>query len=61
MDEAESKFTSRKFGLTCIIILTSITLLVCKIITPEIYLTQTSAAMALYFAGNVAEKYIPKT
>ncbi len=48
MDEPDSKFTSSKFGLTCIIILTSITLLVCKIITPEIYLTQTSAALPLW-------------
>lgn len=60
MGEAESKFTSRKFGLTCVVILTSITLLVFKIITPDIYLTQTSATMALYFASNVVEKYVPK-
>lgn len=56
----ESKFASRKFGITAFVLLSAIGLLVSKYISADVWLTATYATIGLYFTGNVTEKIFTK-
>jgi hypothetical protein len=56
----ESKYASRKFGLTAFVILSSVAMVVFKVIDPSVWQTVTYATLGLYFTGNVTEKIFSK-
>lgn len=49
----ESKFMSRKFILTCLILLAALGLFIAGRISAELWSDQTKWIVGLYFAGNV--------
>lgn len=53
----DSKFLSRKFMLAAFVVLMAVPLLMLKFIDPTTYVTITGSTLALYFTGNVVQKF----
>lgn len=56
----EKKYMSRKFGMACFVLITSIPLLVFSYITAGDYVALSSMTLGLYFTGSVAADYVAK-
>lgn len=56
----DRKFMSRKFGMSCFVLITSIPLLVLDYMSAANYVNLVSLTLGLYFTGSVAADYVAK-
>lgn len=56
----DRKYLSRKFGMACFVLISSIPLLVFNQISSDNYVNLTSLVLGLYFTGSIAADYVAK-
>jgi len=56
----DPRYASRKFILTCVLILMAATAFALGLITPEQFIDYTKWLLGLYLAGNVGDTFVTK-
>lgn len=57
--QEDTNYLSRKFILSCYLILAATAMVVMKIISPEVWQAVSLGAAGIYGLANVAQKYLP--
>lgn len=57
----DARFASRKFILTCVLILMAATAFALGLITPEQFIDYTKWLLGLYMVGNVGDTFVTKS
>jgi len=57
----DARYASRKFLLTCVLVMMAATAFALGLITPEQFIDYTKWLLGLYMVGNVGDTFVTKT